>query len=138
MLWTDPFAPFLVPAARTAAFSPAADVTVSDGDVVLTLDLPGLTAEDLSIELVDDVLTVRGERKRVQLPEGAVWAHAERAFGAFERRIKLPSGVDPDAIMASMEHGVLSLIVPKPERLKRRTISVSTGDEQRELEPATA
>jgi HSP20 family protein len=121
-------------------FLPPADMAVSEGDLLLTFDLPGLTSEDLEIELVDDYLFVRGERKRPQLSEGTVWAHTERGYGRFERRIQLPKGVDADKITASMDNGVLSLIVPKPERLKPRTITIGAGEhiEQRELEPAGA
>jgi HSP20 family protein len=137
LLWTDPFAPFFSTLSRHAAFVPAADVTVSEGDLVLTLDLPGLTADDLSIELVDGFLTVRGERKRPQVADGTSWVHSERPFGAFERRIAVPRGVDADAITASMDNGVLSLIVPKPERLKPKTIAIGTAD-RRELEAAAA
>jgi HSP20 family protein len=137
LLWTDPFAPIFAQIPRTAAFMPAADVTVSEGDLVLTLDLPGLTADDLSIELADGFLSVRGERKRPQTAEGTSWVHAERPFGAFERRIAVPKGVDADAITASMDNGVLSLILPKPERLKPRTIAIASGD-QAQLEAATA
>ena len=139
MLWSDPFAPLVTQFARnTAAFLPPADVTVSDGDLVLTMDLPGLTADDLQIELLDGYLTVRGERARPHVGENTQWAHSERTFGRFERRIKVPSGVDPDRVTASMDNGVLSLIVPKPERLKPKTIAISGGAEQRQLETSDA
>jgi HSP20 family protein len=138
LLWTDPFTSFSAHAPRTATFLPPADVTVSEGDLVLTLDLPGLTADDVSIELVDGVLTVRGERKRPELANGTSSIHSERAFGSFARRITVPKGVDADAIMASMDNGVLSLIVPKPERLKPRTIEIASGAGRKELETATA
>ena len=137
MLWTDPFAPFAGQVNR-AAFFPAADVTVSEGDLVLTMDLPGLTADDLEIELVDGYLSVRGERKRPEIAEGSRLAHTERTFGGFERRIKLPTGVGPDKVAASMDNGVLSLIVPKPERMIPRTITIGSGSEQRQLETAAA
>jgi HSP20 family protein len=133
MLWTETFSPFTWQLGRTA-FHPAADVTLSDNDVVLTLDLPGLTADDVEIELADGYLAVRGERRRPELPDGSRNAHSERGYGRFERRIALPGGVDPDAITASMDNGVLSLIVPKPDRMVRRTIAI--GGDQRELEPA--
>jgi len=133
MLWSDPFAMFPVP--RGSAFPPPVDVTVSNGDLVLTLDLPGLTTDDIDIELVDDALTVCGTRKRPTLQDGTTWALAERAFGAFERTFQVPRGVDPDSITATMENGVLSLIVPKPERLQPKRIAVGT---QRELETTTA
>ena len=113
-------------------------MTVSDGDMVLTMDLPGLTADDLEIELVDGALSVRGERKRPQVAEGTRWAHNERAFGRFERRVKLPDGVDPEKITASMDNGVLSLIVPKPDKMVPRTIQIGSGSEQRQLETTAA
>ena len=141
MLLFDPFAPFDPLVSRTAAragFLPAADIAVSEHDMVLTMDLPGLRTEDLEIEMLDGELVVRGERKRPELPEGARWGHAERTFGAFERRIRLPEGIDPDKVTASMTDGVLSLTVPKPERMKPKTISIGSGSERRELETATA
>ena len=138
MLWNDPFTPLVTQLTRTAAFLPAADVTVSDGDLVVTMDLPGFKAEDLSIELLDGYLVVRGERTRPELADGTTLAHGERTYGRFERRIKVPEGVDPDAITASMTDGVLSVIVPKPEQVKPKTIAIGSGNEQRELEPAAA
>jgi HSP20 family protein len=137
MLWTDPFVAFAPRPTRTA-FLPATDVTVSDGDLVLTMDLPGLTSEDLSIELIDGHLAVRGERRRPELAHGTQRAHAERGFGRFERRIRLPEGVEPDRITASMDNGVLSLIVPKPERLVPRTIAIESVDHQRQLDAGAA
>jgi len=135
----DPFAPFdqLTRTVARSAFLPPADVTVSDGDVVLTMDLPGLTAEDLQLEVLDGHLVVRGERRRPEVTEGTRWTHSERTFGAFERRLRLPDGVDPDRITASMDNGVLSLIVPKPERMRPRAIQIQSGG-QRELAATTA
>jgi HSP20 family protein len=139
MLWSDPFASFpFASVPRGSAFLPPVDVTAGDGDMVLTLDLPGLTTDDVDIQLVDDALTVRGARKRPALTDGTTWAHAERAFGVFERTFRVPRGVDPDSIAATMENGVLSLIVPKPERLKPRKIAIGGGAEQRELDAAAA
>jgi HSP20 family protein len=134
----DPFTPLFPPLNRGAAFTAPADVTVGENDLMLTMDLPGLTAEDLDIEVLDGSLTVRGERRPPEVGEGKSFVHTERPFGRFERRIKLPAGVDPDSIMARMDNGVLSLIVPKPERLKPRTISIGTSSDQRELETANA
>ncbi len=137
MLRTDPFAP-LFTQRPTAAFLPAGDLSVSESDLVLTLDLPGLTPEDLSIEVQDTELTVRGERRRPQPEEGATYLYAQRPFGAFEHRVQIPKGVDPEAITASMQHGVLSLIVPKPEPLKPKRIAIGSASaaEDRQLEEA--
>lgn len=138
MLFNDPFTPLISQFSRPSAFLPPADVTISESDLVLTLDLPGLTAGDVSIELLGGHLVVRGERRRSESADGATWAHSERAFGRFERRIKVPDGVDADSITANMENGVLSLIVPKPERLKPKTITIGDAGHQRQLETATA
>ena len=138
MFWTDVFAPFPTTQFERAAFLPAADIAVNGGDMVLTMDLPGVTVDDLEIELVNGYLLVRGERKRPELAEGSRFTHTERGFGRFERRIRVPDGVDPDKITASMDNGVLSLIVPKPERMKPKAIPIGTGTEQRQLETASA
>ena len=138
MLAFDPLSPFDTVFGRSAAFVPPVDVTVSPSDVVITLDVPGLTPQSLDLEVLDGHLYVRGERARPQLTGESTWTHAERAFGRFERRIKLPQGVDADAITANFEHGVLSLVVPKPERMKPRRITIGGGSERKELAGSTS
>ena len=138
MLFSDPFALTTSQLTRPAAFLPAADVVVSDDDLVLTMDLPGFSSDEVSIEVQDNVLTVRGERKRPEIPEGASHMHVERPYGAFERRITVPKGVDADRITANLVNGVLSLIVPKPERMKPKAITIGAGTEHRQLETAAA
>jgi HSP20 family protein len=133
MLAFDPLAPFDTVFGRSAAFIPPVDVTMSKSDLVITMDVPGLRPDALDIEVVDGNLLVRGERARPELTGDATWTHAERAFGRFERRIKLPQGTDPDAITANFEHGVLSLVVPKPDRMKPRRITIDSGSERKEL-----
>ena len=92
----------------------------------------------MAIDVQDGQLTVRGERRRPQVEEGMSYAYVQRPVGAFEHRIALPEGVDPAAITASMKDGVLSLIVPKPERLKPRRIEIGSKEDERRLEPAAA
>lgn len=137
MLVFDPLAPFDSVFGRTAGRATGLmapiDVTVSAGDLVVTMDVPGVTPDKLDIQVLGGDLVVRGERTRPQLAENTSWAHAERPFGTFERRIRLPEGVDPDGITASFEHGVLSLIVPKPERMKPRRIEIGGTGERKEL-----
>lgn len=137
MLWTDPFAS-LLPQLQTAAYVPRGDLAVSESDLVLTLDLPGLAPEDLSIEVQGTELTVRGERSRPEVGEGATYVYAQRPFGGFVHRVQIPHGVQADAITASMQNGVLSLIVPKPEPLKPKKIQIGSGAaaEDRQLEEA--
>jgi HSP20 family protein len=136
----DTFAPFntMFQSTGRAGFLPPADLTVSDNDLVLTMDLPGFTADELQIEVLNGELVIRGERERPELAEGSRWVFTERSFGRFERRLQLPRGIDPDAVSASMANGVLSLIVPKPEALKPKAIEIGSGAEQKQLETAAA
>jgi len=133
MFLIDPFVPL---APRTGAFLAPVDIVVGEHDVVLTFDLPGVKGGDLDLEVLDRELVLRGERKLPQVQDDVAWAHAERPFGAFERRIRLPEGVDPDAITASMDDGVLSLIVPKPERLTPRRSRSSPAPSNASSRPA--
>ena len=126
-----------------AGFVPAADVLAGEEEVVVHMDVPGLKAEDLEIELQNDVLTVRGARPYPYADEGDgsegtyAWQLIERGFGRFERVLRVPAGLDPDAIEASLIDGVLALRIPKPETLKPRRIQIGSADgEQRELEGA--
>jgi len=112
------------------AFVPPADVLVTDDGVTVYMDVPGLSADDLEIELENDVLTVRGARRppfsteRDGNGDGNVRRRIERGFGRFERSLRVPRGLDPEAIEASLHDGVLTLRIPKPEELKPRRIQV--------------
>src|SRR3954454_3276396 len=110
------------------AFVPAADLVVTDDDVTVVMDVPGFRHDDLTIELLGDVLTVRGERSVPYEPaaEGRrTWHRLERGFGRFERSIQVPKGLDPDRIDASLTDGVLTLQLPKPEAIKPRRITIA-------------
>jgi HSP20 family protein len=113
-----------------AGFIPAADVVVTDEYVTVAMDVPGLQVEDLEIELENDVLTVRGERGHPYATEGETraWQRTERGFGKFERSLQVPRGLDPDAIQASLDAGVLTLRIPKPEKLRPKRVQIGAGD----------
>jgi HSP20 family protein len=128
--------------AGAGAFVPPADVLVNDEEVIVHMDIPGVAPDQLEIELENDVLTVRGERSFPYAQEkgdGRTWQRIERAFGRFERDLRVPKGLDPDAIQASLANGVLTLRIPKPEPIKPRRIQVQTADAgERKLEGAGA
>jgi HSP20 family protein len=107
---------------------PAMDLLETDDHFVLRADLPGMTEEDVSIELEDTTLTVSGQRKaeHEDRREGAY--RVERAFGAFSRSLTLPQGVDPESVTASFDKGVLEVRVPKPEQRKPKRISIGGAD----------
>jgi HSP20 family protein len=114
-----------------AAFIPPADVIVSENGVNVYMDVPGLRADDLEIELENDTLSVRGERRFPYEGNGEqrVWRHIERRFGRFERSLRVPGGLDPDSVQASMADGVLTLSIPRSESQKPRRVQIRAASE---------
>jgi HSP20 family protein len=134
-------AAFDTPAGNGGArrWTPAMDLVETDEHFVLRADLPGLTESDVTIELEDNVLTVSGERKAEHESKGEGFYRVERSFGSFSRALTLPKGVDPEAVTAAFENGVLEVRVPKPEQRKPRKIAIgAAGDEQRTIEGAAS
>jgi len=123
---------------------PAMDLVETQDHFVLRADLPGLTEQDVNIELEDNVLTVSGERRAEHEDEKEGYHRVERAFGSFSRTLTLPKGVDAEAISASFDKGVLEVRVPKPEARKPRRISIAVGgqsengDRQKTIEGSEA
>ena len=111
---------------------PAMDLVETDEDLVLRADLPGLDRDDIEIVVKDSTLTVSGERKSEHEEKGEGFYRVERAFGGFSRSLDLPRGIEPDAVRASFDKGVLEVRIPKPE--ERRPTRVEIGDGERELE----
>jgi HSP20 family protein len=107
---------------------PAMDLVETESDYILRADLPGLSEDDLNIEFEDGVLTVSGERKFEHEERKDSYYRVERASGSFRRSLTLPDGVDPEAVKATFERGVLEVHVPKPEQRKPRKVAITVGD----------
>lgn len=107
---------------------PPMDLVETDEQFVLRADLPGLSEEDVSIEMEDSVLTISGERKAEHEDRKEGYYRVERAYGAFARSLTLPEGVDADAVAATFDKGVLEVRIPKPEERKPRKVAISVGD----------
>jgi HSP20 family protein len=119
-------------------FVPPADLLVSDETVTVTMDVPGLNAGSLEIELTGEILTVRGERQRPQLNrENTQWYRMERGYGTFQRILQVPKGLDPESVTASIADGVLTIHMPLPEARKPRRIQISSADQQPAIESNT-
>ena len=106
----------------------AAEVREDEEQVVVTLEAPGMRAEDFDLQVVDDLLVVRGE-KRMETEEafGGRYFLLERAYGAFERAIHLPAEVDQHRAKAHYRCGVLSIALPKRNRIRSRRVPVGAS-----------
>jgi HSP20 family protein len=113
---------------------PAMDLLETGEHFVLRADLPGMGEEDVKIEFEDGTLTVSGERKAEHDAKGEGFYRVERAFGSFSRSLTLPQGVDPEAVSASFDRGVLEIRIPKPEERKPKRISIGGDNGQKTIE----
>jgi len=106
---------------------PAMDLVETDESLVLRADLPGLTREDVNIEIKDGVLTVSGERRSDDDEKADGYYRVERAFGNFSRSLSLPRGVDADGVSADFSNGVLEVRIPKPEERKPHRVEIGAA-----------
>lgn len=106
---------------------PAMDLVEEGERYVLRADLPGVREEDVKVELEENVLTVSGERRIEHEDRGEGYYRVERSSGSFSRSLVLPEGVDPQAIHARIEHGVLEVSVPKPQQRAPHRVTIDVA-----------
>jgi HSP20 family protein len=106
-------------------WTPAVDIYETGESVVVKAELPGLTKEQVGIEVKDGVLTLKGERKVEREVKEENYHRVERAYGTFQRSFSLPASVDQEKIGATLKDGVLEVTLPKKEQAKPKQISVS-------------
>lgn len=106
---------------------PAMDLIEAGEHFVLKADLPGLTENDVNIELENNVLTVSGERKTEHEEKHEGYYRLERSTGAFSRSLTLPEGIDAEAIAATFDNGVLEVRIPKPAQARPRRVQIGVG-----------
>jgi HSP20 family protein len=123
--------------ASAAAWAPAVDISERKDAYLVTVEIPGVPADDLDITFAQGVLTVAGERPLTSDSAGETVHRAERHYGNFRRSITLPSHVTADDIEASTQDGVLRILVPKAQEVQAKHIPVRAG-QQRALAPITA
>ena len=119
-------------------FAPATDLVESDTHYILRADLPGVSEDDISVELDGNVLSISGERKSQSEEHGRGYHRYERSSGGFRRSVRLPEGVDGDAIEANFDRGVLEVTVPKPESVGPHKVAISVGTSSKAIESTDA
>jgi HSP20 family protein len=123
-----------VASAQARRFAPATDLIESDSHYILRADLPGLSEDDVNVELDGNVLTVSGERRSSTEDRKAGYYRVERSYGSFRRSVRLPEGVDAEAITATFDKGVLEISVPKPEAVKPHKVLITVGSGEKAIE----
>ena len=114
-------------AERTPSWSPAVEGRLEDGTYVIQLALSGVDPKDVVVSLMDNVLTVKGERKADHDTTGQDYFVREVAYGAFQRSFALPEGVAADDVEAKYANGMLEVKVPAPRAATSRTIEIKAA-----------
>ncbi|MGH7268368.1 MAG: Hsp20/alpha crystallin family protein [Candidatus Rokuibacteriota bacterium] len=114
-------------AQRDPSWSPAAEGRIEDGTYVIRLALPGVDPKDVHVSLMDNVLTVKGERKADHDGTGNGYFVREVAYGAFQRSFELPEGVDAGQVEAKHANGMLEVRVPAPRAATPRMIEIKAA-----------
>jgi HSP20 family protein len=114
-------------ATQRSSWLPAAEGRIEDGTYVLQLALPGVDPKDVGVSLLDNVLTIRGERKADHDTAGKEYFVREVAYGAFQRDFVLPEGVDAAEVKAKYSNGMLEVKVPAPRVATARMIEVEAA-----------
>ena len=107
------------PAVATALITPQINVSETDTEIRVTAELPGVDLDDLEVDVMDDMLVIRGEKRLERSDEDENFHFVECAYGSFQRTVQLPFAADPDQVQANFENGVLSVTVPKSDQQQR-------------------
>jgi HSP20 family protein len=111
-------------------WAPAIEAFQRGNEFVVRADIPGLTRDDLSVEIGDDALTIRGERKYDHKEEREGVYHSERAYGSFCRVVPLPDGALGDTAKADFKNGVLEVVIQAPSQEVRRGRRIEIGQKE--------
>jgi len=128
--WPSLYEPLARAGTRLAEWlSPASEASSSADAYRITVELPGVAEEDISLDAHEGVLTLKGEKKTQREEKGETWYFSERQYGAFSRSFRLPNDADAGKIGAVLKDGVLTISVPKmkPDAPPRTRVKITTG-----------
>lgn len=111
--------------AVVGGWRPSVDIYDRDDAIVIKTELPGVAKEDVYVEVKENILTLKGERKIEKEEAEGTYYRKERLYGKFQRSFTLPVETDSEKIKASFKDGVLVLEIPKPEEKKPKQISIN-------------
>jgi HSP20 family protein len=107
--------------------TPSIDVSETESELKIEVDLPGVEEKDVDLAISDNVLTIKGEKKAEKEEKKKDYHLVERSYGSFARSIGLPFEADSDKVKASFSKGVLTVTVPKPPEVKAKEKKIQIG-----------
>jgi HSP20 family protein len=110
-----------------SVWNPLVDIHETKEHFLVRAEIPGMKQEEIEVSILDDTLTLKGERKRETEVKENEYHRIERSYGSFQRSIVLPAGVDASAVKASYKDGVLEIQLAKKEEAKPKTIKVEVA-----------
>lgn len=122
----------------SGSFIPAVDVYEDEHKVTLKLEVPGVNEQDLDLQVENNTLTIRGERRFEKEEKEENFQRIERRYGSFSRSFALPNTINTESVKANYQNGVLKIELAKREEAKPKQIKVSVGSSEKTLEGAKA
>ena len=104
------------PFADGAVLKPTLDLAATEKEYAINVEIPGVDEKDVDLEIVNDTLTIRGEKRQETEQKGNSYYRMERAYGSFQRVLSLPEDVDQDGVKATFRKGVLAITMPRKPR----------------------
>jgi HSP20 family protein len=123
-----PFTGLVTPAATGVSWTPPIETEERDGKLYVRTELPGLTKNDVKVEVTEDVLTIEGERKQESEKKEGDYYRSERSYGYFSRSVALPEGAKVDAAKATFKDGVLEIAIELPARKTPEARRIAIGE----------
>jgi HSP20 family protein len=118
------FSDFYKDPADLYSISPRADIEESDNDYLVTVEVPGIDKKDLKLNLEENKLTIKGEKKQSKEIKESNYICCERSYGGFERTFNLPTSIKANEISAEYKDGIIRIKLPKAEEAKRKEIEI--------------
>lgn len=116
--------------AEAGFLKPKVDLSAAEKEYLLTVEIPGVTQEDVKIDISDNTLTIKGEKKQEKEEKDKNYYRLERSYGSFQRVLSLPEDVDQEGITATFSSGVLKITMPRkagaPKESRQITINTAS------------
>jgi len=124
-IWDTLFEKRPVRADGVSEWMPSLDLSETKNSYIVNAEIPGIDPKDVEISLVDNVLTIKGEKKQEKQEENENYHLIERSYGSFTRSFRLPVQVQSDKVKATYKNGVLKITLPKTEEAKKKEIKIA-------------